>query len=653
MRFTPSFLEEIKARLPVSEVVRRRVKLIKAGREWKGLSPFTSEKSPSFFVNDQKMAWFDFSSGQNGNIFDFVMRAEGLSFPEAVERLAGEAGLALPVMSEEMRERETKRAGLHEVMEMAAVFFHQSLQGRAGAKARGYLADRALGAPIQSQFRLGYAPDEKFALRDHLAAKGASVETMIEAGLLVHGDGIAVPYDRFRDRVMFPICDRSGKVIAFGGRALEKDVPAKYLNSPETPLFHKGATLYNHHNARKPAHDRGVVIAVEGYVDVIAMTMAGFPNAVAPLGTALTPDQCELLWRMCEEPILCFDGDRAGRKAAHRAIDVALPLLGPGRSLRFAFLPDGQDPDDLLRGSGADAVARVVESARPLVEVLWTRELEAGPLDTPERRAALDRRLNDLLREIKDETLRVYYRDDIRARLDALRGASRGPAGQAGGRGRQAYGGRPGMGAGARGAAGGRFAPFLPPQGYVSSPPVASPALQKTAVFSGGGGAHLREAQILLTLVNHPALLARRVEDLVELEFEGRDAGRLRNALTALAGEPFEDAGQMAAGLEVMGLGPELARLRAMDAVASLWCVAPEAAEEDAEQALRQALALHRRARALHKELKSAETALGQDATEQNLDRLREIQSELATLEGREAALEGFGLMSGRQTRAL
>jgi DNA primase len=653
MRFTPSFLDEIKARLPVSEVVRRRVKLTKAGREWKGLSPFTSEKSPSFFVNDQKMAWFDFSSGQNGNIFDFVMKTEGLSFPEAVERLAGEAGLSLPVMSEEMRERETKRAGLHEVMEMVAHFFQQALQASGGAKARGYLADRALGPQIQAQFRLGYAPDEKFALRDHLAAKGASVETMIEAGLLVHGDGIAVPYDRFRDRVMFPICDRSGKVIAFGGRALAKDVPAKYLNSPETPLFHKGATLYNHHNARKAAHDRGVVIAVEGYVDVIAMTMAGFPNAVAPLGTALTPDQCELMWRMCEEPILCFDGDRAGRKAAHRAIDVALPLLGPGRSLRFAFLPDGQDPDDLLRASGADALARVVESARPLVDVLWGREVEAGPLDTPERRAALDRRLNDMLREIKDETLRVYYRDEIRARLDVLRGAGRRDAGA--GRGRPGQPGQPGRGGygGAGRGGGARFGALQPPQGYVSQPPLVSPALQKTAAFGGGGGAHMREAQILLTLVNHPALLARRVEDLAELEFEGRDAARLRNALAALAAEPFEDAAQMAEGLQAMGLGPELERLRSMEAVASLWCVAPEAAEEDAEQSLRQALALHRRARALHKELKSAETALGQDATEQNLDRLREIQSELANLEGREAALEGFGLMSGRQTRAL
>ncbi|MDB5571289.1 MAG: primase, partial [Hyphomicrobiales bacterium] len=429
-RFTPSFLDEIKARLPVSEVVRRRVKLTKAGREWKGLSPFTSEKSPSFFVNDQKMAWFDFSSGQNGNIFDFVMRTEGLSFPEAVERLAGEAGLSMPVVSEETQAREQKRAGLQEVLEFSAQFFAQQLQGRGGAKARGYLADRGIGPQTQAQFRLGYSPDEKFALRDWLAAKGASVETMIEAGMLVHGEGIAVPYDRFRDRVMFPICDRSGRTIAFGGRALSKDVPAKYLNSPETPLFHKGATLYNHHNARKAAHDRGTVIAVEGYVDVIAMTAAGFPNVVAPLGTALTPDQCELLWRMSEEPILCFDGDRAGRKAAHRAIDTALPMLGPGRSLRFAFLPDGQDPDDLARTGGPEAVARVVEAAKPMVEVLWNRELEAGPLDTPERRAALDRRLNEVLREIKDETLRGYYRDDIRARLDALRGGPRQQGGR-------------------------------------------------------------------------------------------------------------------------------------------------------------------------------------------------------------------------------
>ena len=243
MRFPPSFLDEIKARLPVSEVVRRRVQIKKQGREWKGLSPFSAEKTPSFFVNDQKQAWFDFSSGQNGNIFDFLMMTEGLSFPEAVERLAHDAGLSLPTVSPESMQREKARASLQDVMEMAAKFFEAELQTPRGARARGYLADRGIAPQTQRQFRMGYSPNEKFALRDFLAGKGATSEMMCEAGLLVHGEDIAVPYDRFRDRVMFPICDRSGKVIAFGGRALEKDVPAKYLNSPETPLFHKGATL--------------------------------------------------------------------------------------------------------------------------------------------------------------------------------------------------------------------------------------------------------------------------------------------------------------------------------------------------------------------------------------------------------------------------
>ena len=424
MRFPPTFLDEIKARLPVSEVVRRRVKLQKAGREWKGLSPFSAEKTPSFFVNDQKQAWFDFSSGQNGNVFDFVMRTEGLSFPDAVERLAADAGLSLPEVSPETARREKARASLQDVLELAAKFFEEQLQAPVGARARGYLADRGLSPQVQRQFRLGYAPNERFALREYLAAKGAGVDQMIETGMLIHGDDIPVPYDRFRNRVMFPIADRSGKVIAFGGRALEKDVPAKYLNSPETTLFHKGATLYNHHNARKAAHDRGAVIAVEGYVDVIAMSAAGFPHVVAPMGTALTPDQCDLMWRMAEEPILCFDGDKAGRKAADRAVDTALPLIGPGRSLRFAFLPEGQDPDDLARSGGPAAIEEVLSAARPLIDVLWTREVQAGPLDTPERRAALERRLREVVRGIADETLRRHYWQALEERLAGLFGVA-------------------------------------------------------------------------------------------------------------------------------------------------------------------------------------------------------------------------------------
>src|SRR5215813_13422543 len=378
MRFTPQFLDELKARLPVSEVVGRRVKLVRAGREFKGLSPFNKEKTPSFFVNDQKQAWFDFSSGRNGSIFDFVMESEGVSFPEAVERLAQMAGVPLPKISREDEARDARRKTLHDVVELAAKFFQDTLASRAGAKARGYLADRGLDPATQLKFRLGYAPGERFALKEHLGSHGIPVEDMVEAGLLITGDDIPLPFDRFRDRVMFPITDLRGRVIAFGGRALEKDAQAKYLNSPETPLFHKGATLYNIAAARQAAHDGARVIAVEGYVDVIAMVTAGYAATVAPLGTALTEDQLALIWKMADEPVLCFDGDGAGRRAAYRALDLALPHVQPGKSLKFAILPEGQDPDDLVRSGGREAVSEVITSARSLSDMLWQRETEAG-----------------------------------------------------------------------------------------------------------------------------------------------------------------------------------------------------------------------------------------------------------------------------------
>ncbi len=420
MRFSPQFLDELRARLPVSEVVGRRVKLRKAGREWKGLSPFNQEKTPSFFVNDQKAMWFDFSSGKNGNIFDFLMLTEGVSFPEAVERLAGQAGVPVPVMSREAEAREERRKTLHDIVELAAKFFEATLASRAGARGRGYLADRGIQPATQLKFRLGYAPADQYALKEHLGAAKIPVADMAEAGLLVAGDDIPVPYDRFRDRVMFPIADWRGRVIAFGGRALEKDVPAKYLNSPETPLFHKGATLYNLAAARQAAHDGARVVAVEGYVDVIAMVTAGFEATVAPLGTALTADQLALMWKLADEPILCFDGDDAGRRAAYRAVDLALPLLKPGKSLKFAALPDGQDPDDLARSGGREAIEDVLGAARPLAQVLWSRESEAGPFETPERRAALEARLAEVTAAIGDDAVRRYYRQDFAARLRQL-----------------------------------------------------------------------------------------------------------------------------------------------------------------------------------------------------------------------------------------
>src|SRR6266702_4060732 len=396
MRFLPQFLDELRARLPVSEVVGRRVKLKKAGREWKGLSPFNQEKTPSFTVNDQKGFFHDFSSGKHGDIFGFVMETEGLSFPEAVERLAGMAGLPVPAVSKEAEAREARRKTLHEVVELAAKFFEATLASRAGAKARGYLADRGLDPATQVKFRLGHAPPERFALKEHLGQAGIATEDMIEAGLLVAGDDIPVPYDRFRDRIMFPIADLRGRVIAFGGRALEKDAQAKYLNSPETVLFHKGATLYNVAAARMAAHKGAPLIAVEGYTDVIAMVSVGFEATVAPLGTALTAEQLVLLWKMADEPTLCFDGDAAGRRAAYRAIDLALPLIKPGKSLKFASLPEGHDPDDLVRAGGREAINEIISAARPLAHALWMRETEAGSLETPERRAAFEARLAEV-----------------------------------------------------------------------------------------------------------------------------------------------------------------------------------------------------------------------------------------------------------------
>ena len=380
MRFSPQFLDELRARLPVSEVVGQRVKLRKAGREWKGLSPFNKEKTPSFFVNDQKAMWFDFSSGKNGNIFDFVMATEGVSFPEAVERLAGQAGVPLPVMTREAQAHEERRKTLHDIVELAAKFFEANLASRAGARGRGYLADRGISPATQLKFRLGYASGEQYALKEHLGAAKIPVEDMVEAGLLVAGEDIPVPYDRFRDRVMFPISRlartghrlrrpraRQGSVGEISRIRRRRRSSTRARRSTTSPRRARPRT-----KARR-------VIAVEGYVDVIAMVTAGFEATVAPLGTALTAEQLALMWRMADEPMLCFDGDDAGRRAAYRAIDVALPLVKPGKSLKFAALPDGQDPDDLVRSGGREAVEDVLGAARPLADMLWARESEAGP----------------------------------------------------------------------------------------------------------------------------------------------------------------------------------------------------------------------------------------------------------------------------------
>jgi DNA primase len=633
MKFPPSILEEIKARLPVSAVVGKRVRLAKAGREWKGLSPFNAEKTPSFFVNDQKGSFFDFSSGKNGDIFKFVMETEGLSFPEAVEKLAFEAGVTLPKITHEAQVQEERRKGLHEVVELAARFFEAELMGERGGAARRYLASRGLDGEARTRFRLGYGPADRFALRDHLAGKGVSAELMMEAGLLVHGDEIAVPYDRFRDRIMFPIHDSRGRVVAFGGRAMSAEVSAKYLNSPETPLFHKGSLLFNHHNARKAAHDTGQAIVVEGYVDVIAMSLAGFPQTVAPLGTALTEDQLTLLWRMADEPVICLDGDKAGRKAASRAIDIALPLLEPGKSLSFALLPDGQDPDDLARSGGKAAIAEVLGAARPLVDMLWTREVEAGPLDTPERRAAFERRLKEPLGQIRDETTRKHYRREMEERLAQLF-ASAAPARAERGRDGAYPRGRGQGGGGGRGGFRGGFSQVAP---WAVGPLKASSQLTRSKIMSQGRGEDTREAFILLALASHPDLILRCADEISELSLDGAAAERFRQALLDAAMEGILDEEALANRLEQPRVREAQAQLLAVTGPAERLKLAQAADPESVFDSIRQAIVLHHRARTLHSELKAAERALADEATEANFAWIKDVKARLETIEGTEA----------------
>jgi DNA primase len=646
MRYPQSFIEELKARLPVSEVVGSRVSLKRAGREWKGLSPFNKEKTASFFVNDQKQAWFDFSSGKNGSIFDFLMLVEGLTFPEAVERLAVQAGMPLPKITREAEEQETRRKSLHDVVELAAKFFETTLASRAGAKARGYLADRGLEAATQLQFRIGYAPSERYALKEHLGGQGVSVDMMNEAGLLVHGDDIPVPYDRFRDRVMFPITDLRGQVVAFGGRALEKDVPAKYLNSPETPLFHKGGLLYNGAAARKAVHDGAQLIVVEGYVDVIAMVSAGFAGAVAPLGTALTEDQLALLWKMSDEPVLCFDGDNAGRRAAYRGVEMALPRLAPGKSLRFALLPEGQDPDDLVRSGGRSAMTEVLNGARPLAEMLWTRETETALFDTPERRAGLEARLNQVTSAIANESVKKYYRQDLEARLRQLF-RPQGAVPERNTRNQQPYQDRGGRGGNGRG----KFQ-RTPMRENLAT---LSPRMSASSIVRGARSAlPPREALILFALINHPWLLENHAEELVELEFHHPDADRLRRAiLEAAADHEAVDSHALRVAIDKRNLGTLLARLETPLSHGADWPARPDAAPEDVRPWWTHVVTLHRKSRSLNKELKDAERALAEDASDSNLNWLRDVQGRLTALEGTEATIEGFGALSGRKVRGL
>ena len=410
MAFPPGFLDELRARVSLSDIVGRKVSLKRrSGSEYAGLCPFHNEKTPSFTVNDKKGFFHCFGCGEHGDAIGFVMKTEGLGFPDAVEKLAREANLPVPRATPQERERAERASTLQQVVEMAANWFQKQLRLPVGRQGLDYLRGRGLSDATVDDFRLGFAPESRDGLLAHLKREGVPIDRIVEAGLAIQPEDRRDPYDRFRGRVMFPINDRRGRTIAFGGRVMGQGEP-KYLNSPETPLFHKGANLYCLDRARQAATKDQPVIVAEGYMDVIALHGAGFVGAVAPLGTALTEGQLAELWKLTDEPYLCFDGDNAGRRAATRAAERALPMLRAGKSLRFLALPAGEDPDSLIRNRGADAIRRSLDLARPLVDLVWSLDTEGKPADTPERRASLQRAVEQRVNEIVDPVVRVYYR---------------------------------------------------------------------------------------------------------------------------------------------------------------------------------------------------------------------------------------------------
>ncbi|MDE2445286.1 MAG: DNA primase [Alphaproteobacteria bacterium] len=639
MKFPPSFLDDIRNRVSVSSVIGRTVawdrrKTNAAKGDYWACCPFHGEKSPSFHADDRKGRYYCFGCKQSGDIFTYLVEKEGVPFPEAVSQLAAEAGLPMPVFSPDEAEREELRTSLYDIMEISAKFFEAELQTARGAKARGYLADRGLTPAIQKEFGIGYAPDDRSALRTHLADHKVTVEQMAEAGMVVAGDDIAVAYDRFRDRVMFPIRDPRGRVIAFGGRALRADVPAKYLNSPETPLFHKGEILYHFDKARAVAHKSGQLIAVEGYVDVIAMYRAGFTEAVAPLGTALTENQLGLMWKTVPEPTLCFDGDSAGQKAAYRALDLALPLLKPGHSLKFAFLPEGQDPDDLLKSDGPDAVKAVVNAAQPLSSALWARALDMNDRSTPERRASFEKDLRVQVSQIADETVRKHYLSDLQQRLSDLfkgQGGARRPF-----------------------TPGGKSQPRLK---WGQKPwELQQPASQKlkalAAKTTSQNATEHRERMIVLTLINHPELVHEFYSEFRKTELVSRELDSMRSEIidSAFSMESLE-AAALRGHLMSRGFGSLLDRLETQAKRLNEWFLGPGAAQDDARTGLRQMIALHHKAITLDREVKAAQAAFAHDPTEDNQAALVALRDQLLSAHGSEAHVDGFGVASGRSTQ--
>ncbi len=635
MRFSDAFLEDIRQRLPISQVVGEHViwdkRKSQPGRgDFWACCPFHGEKTPSFHADDRKGIYHCFGCGVTGDHFRFLTEKAGMPFPEVVEKCAAMAGVPMPARDERQERREEARRSLYDVMELATRYFEAALAHNIGARARGYLNERGVSPQSQARFRIGYAPDSRNGLKEHLALNGVSAQEMVDTGLVASREDDPLPYDRFRNRVMFPITDFRGRVIAFGGRAMSPDVPAKYLNSPETELFKKRLTLYNGRDARQAARDGKPVVVVEGYLDVITAVSAGFDGAVAPLGTALTEEHLQLLWRMVDIPILCFDGDGAGQRAAERTADLVLPLLQPGKTIRIATLPGGLDPDDLIRQHGRGAFADALERALPLSDTIWAMETRGVVPETPEARAALEARLRARAQSITDQSVRRHYMQAFDERLQAFFMPVR-PRGDR------------------------RAGPYRDQRSRGTPRLVVSGTLRNSRLLKSNPAGEVtpREAVIILTLVNHPGLAESRMEVLAGLDFPTPVARSLMGTLLDLLTRHHEiGTTELRAALGARGFGEVLERMQDLLGRQGVWQTGAEIAEMDAETGLRHALALHNKKVQLNRDLKAAELALGEDPSEENFERLLDIQNQITTVDGTEALIEGFGSLSGRATRS-
>ena len=512
MSLPNGFLDELRTRITLSSIVGRKVtwdmrKSNLAKGDFWAPCPFHQEKSASFHVDDRKGFYYCFGCHAKGDAVSFVKDSENLGFMEAVEVLAREAGMQMPARDPKAAERADRRTQLQQVMEEAIRFYRLQLKTAAGAEARTYLAQkRRLTEAAWDRWGIGWAPNSRTALIGHLASKGVSNDLMVASGLIAKADDGSL-YDRFRGRIIFPINDTRGRPISLGGRSLDPNAQAKYLNGPETELFDKGRSLFNHSPAREAAGKGKPLIVAEGYMDVIALSEAGFTAALAPLGTAVTEEQLRMIWRIADEPIFALDGDKAGIAAAQRVIDLALPLLEAGKALRIAILPGGMDPDDLIKAQGAPAMQAVLDAAKPTVQLLWQRETEGRVFDSPERRAALDKTLRGHLARITDPSIRSHYAEEMkRLRLDLFGTGQPRPF-------------QPG--------------PFRPGRGKFAPPGGALSTTRSSLLAQAGGPVEevLREAVILAICITHPGIVRRFESALERLDLTHEDHETLRSLI--------------------------------------------------------------------------------------------------------------------------